>query len=184
MVQTVNIMVYGLKRTVTCIYIANFVGLIFWSNVQSMLDAAKCSLGIEKLYASEHDDIIKWKYLPRSWPFVWGIHRSPANSLHKGQWRRALMFSLICIWINGGANNREAGYLRHHCAHYDVTVMTNWQILNVLYCDRSLHVLFMKGHGDLKGHSLWGSEWPERSPNITWAHDDLKIAEDMTWTVF
>ena len=29
------------------------------------------------------------------WPFVWGIHRSPVNSPHKGQWRWALMFSLM-----------------------------------------------------------------------------------------
>ena len=36
----------------------------------------------------------------------------PVNSLHKGQWRGALMFSLICVWINGWANNREAGDLR------------------------------------------------------------------------
>ena len=35
------------------------------------------------------------------WLFVWGIHQSPVNSPHKGQWRGALMFSLICIWING-----------------------------------------------------------------------------------
>ena len=34
-----------------------------------------------------HDDVIKWKHFPRYWPFVWGIHRSPVNSLHKGQWR-------------------------------------------------------------------------------------------------
>ena len=31
--------------------------------------------------------------------------------------------SLICAWINGWVNNREAGDLRHHRAHYDVTVM-------------------------------------------------------------
>ena len=31
--------------------------------------------------------------------------------------------SLICAWINGWANNREAGDLRRHRAHYDVTVM-------------------------------------------------------------
>ena len=43
-----------------------------------------------------HDDVIKWKYFPRYWPFVRGIHRWPVNSLHKGQWRGALMFSLIC----------------------------------------------------------------------------------------
>ena len=38
---------------------------------------------------------------PRYWPFVRGIHQSPVNSPHKGQWRGALMFSLICGWING-----------------------------------------------------------------------------------
>ena len=45
------------------------------------------------------------------WPFVWGIHRSLVNSLHKGQWCRALMFSLICVWINTWVNNCEAGDL-------------------------------------------------------------------------
>ena len=30
-----------------------------------------------------HDDVIKWKYFPRCWPFVSGIHRSPVNSPHK-----------------------------------------------------------------------------------------------------
>ena len=58
---------------------------------------------------------------PRCWPFVRGIHRSSANSPHKGQWRGALMFSLICAWTNGWVNNRYAGDLRCHCAHYDVT---------------------------------------------------------------
>ena len=73
-----------------------------------------------------HDDIIKWKHFPRYCPFVRGIHRSPVNSPHEGQWRRALMFSLICTWINGWINNREAGDLRRHRAHYDATVMIPW----------------------------------------------------------
>ena len=42
---------------------------------------------------------------------------------HKGQWRRALMFSLICVWINVWVNNREAGDLRRYRTHYDVTVI-------------------------------------------------------------
>ena len=50
-----------------------------------------------------HDDVIKWKHFPRYWPFVRGIHRSPVDSPHKGQRRRALMFSLICAWTNGWA---------------------------------------------------------------------------------
>ena len=70
-----------------------------------------------------HDDVIKRKHFPRHWPFVRGIHRSPVNSLHKGQWRGALIFSLICVWINGWENNREADDLRRYRAHYDFIVM-------------------------------------------------------------
>ena len=70
-----------------------------------------------------HDDVIKWKHFPRYWPFVRGIHRSPVNSPCKGQWRGALMFSLMCTQINGWVNNGEVGDLRRHLAHYDVTVM-------------------------------------------------------------
>ena len=73
-----------------------------------------------------HDDVIKWKHFPRYWPFVRGIHRSPVNFPHKGLWRGALMFSLICTWVNGWVNNRGAGDLRRHRAHYDVTVMLEW----------------------------------------------------------
>ena len=54
-----------------------------------------------------HDDLIKWKRFPRNWPFVRGIHRSPIYSPHKGQWRGALIFYLICAWTNGWANNRD-----------------------------------------------------------------------------
>ena len=72
---------------------------------------------------SPHDDVIKWKHFPRYWPFVRGNHRSPVNSPHKGQWRGALMFSLICAWTKGWVNNRNACNLRRHHAHYDVTVM-------------------------------------------------------------
>ena len=33
------------------------------------------------------------------------------------------MFSLICVWVNGWVNNREAGDLRRYRAHYDVTLI-------------------------------------------------------------
>ena len=69
-----------------------------------------------------HDDVIKWKYYRRCWPFVRGI-RWPVNSPHKGQWRGTLIFSLICTRINAWLNNRKAGYLRRHHAHYDVIVL-------------------------------------------------------------
>ena len=64
------------------------------------------------------------QHFPRYWPFVRGIHRSPVNSPHKGQWRRALIFYLICAWTNGSVSNRDAGDLRRHRAHYDVILMS------------------------------------------------------------
>ena len=70
-----------------------------------------------------HDDVLNWKHFPRYWPFVRGIYQSPVNSPQKGQWCRALVFSLICIWINSSVNNREAGDLRRYRARYDVIVM-------------------------------------------------------------
>ena len=63
--------------------------------------------------------------------FVRGIHRSPVNSPNKGQLRGALMFSLICAWINGWVNNREAGDLRHHRAHNDAIVMFKMIVLEM-----------------------------------------------------
>ena len=72
---------------------------------------------------STYDDVIKWKHFPRYWPFVRGIHCSPVNSPHKGQWHGASMFLLICAWNKRLNNNLEAGDLRRHRGHYVVTVM-------------------------------------------------------------
>ena len=49
----------------------------------------------------------------------------------KRQWRGDLMLSLI--WINGWVNNREAGDLRCHRAHYDVIVMVCLVLLSSYY---------------------------------------------------
>ena len=87
-----------------------------------------------------HDDVIKWKPFPRYWPFVRGIQRSPANSPHKGQWRGTLMFSLICPWIDGWVNNREADDLRRHHAHYDVIIMQTFDnFAHTCCCARRHH---------------------------------------------
>ena len=70
-----------------------------------------------------HKDIIKWKHFPHYWPFVKGIHQSPMDSPHKGQWCRAPMFYLIGAWTNNSANNWDTSDLNHHCAHHVITVM-------------------------------------------------------------
>ena len=77
-----------------------------------------------------YDDVIKWKHFPRYWLFLREIYRSSVTSLHKGQWRGALMFYLICAWINRWVNNCEAGDLIRHRTHCDVIVMLwllQWQ---------------------------------------------------------
>ena len=61
-----------------------------------------------------------------------GNSPSPVNSPHKGQWRGALMFSLICAWINGRVHTREAGDLRRNRTHYDVIVILK-QSLNCIH---------------------------------------------------
>ena len=94
----------------------------FFLPVMTMLTSPTCvEPPLEKF--DHHDDVIKWKHFPRYWPFVRGIHRSPVNSPHKGQWRRALMFSMICALNKRLIKKREAGDLRRHRVHNDVTVM-------------------------------------------------------------
>ena len=85
-----------------------------------------------------HDDVIKWEHFPCYWPFVRGIHRSRWNPHTKASdVRGALMFSLICAWIDDWVDNREVGDLRRHRGHNDVTVMPSpsfhpqrWPVLN------------------------------------------------------
>ena len=95
-----------------------------------------------------HDDVIKWKHFPRNWPFVREVHRSPVNFPHKGQWRGALMFSLIYAWINDWVNNREAGDLRRQNGHYDVIVM-------IRYLAISLFLTLFVPWNHCSAHGLW-----------------------------
>ena len=86
-----------------------------------------------------HDDVIKWKHFPCYWPFEREIHQSPVNTPHKGQWRRALKFSLICVWTNSWINNGEAGDLRRYRAHYDLILMLTHCIKCLNHCGLLTH---------------------------------------------
>ena len=70
-------------------------------------------------FSKWHTDVTKWKHFPRYWLFVWGIHRSPVDSLTKASDAELWCF----LWANGWANNRDADDLRRHRAHHDVNVM-------------------------------------------------------------
>ena len=68
---------------------------------------------------------ILWRYQMETFSALLAICAGnspvPAEFAHKGQRRGALMFSWICTRINGLVNNREAGELRRHRAHYAVS---------------------------------------------------------------
>ena len=116
-----NRKIYELPNYASAVYIVPV-----WFVLCGILDI--CMIQYNVTAISGRDEVIKWKHFPHYWPFVRGIHQSPVNSSHKGQWRGALMFSLICAWINGWVNHREAGDLRHHHAHYDVIIMIHLQV--------------------------------------------------------
>ena len=95
----------------TCFHVLNYLKKceIIWACVSECV----CN--------KNHNDIIKWKYFPRYWPFVRRIHRLPYP--HEDQWRGALMFYLICVWTNGRSNNPDSGDLKRNRAPYDATVL-------------------------------------------------------------
>ena len=72
-----------------------------------------------------HDDVIKWKHFPRYWPFVRGIHRSPVNSPHEGQWRGALMF-FFYLRLNKQLSKQSWGWL------FEALSRPSWRHCNVL----------------------------------------------------
>ena len=119
-----------------------------------------------------HDDVIKWKQFSRNWPFVRRIHRSPVISPHKGQWRGALMFSLICAWINDWVNNREAGDLRRHRDHYYVIVMS-CVFQTVTFTDAASTVQFgilwsTRCHFIFSAMISWYWHFPQNLPFVGW----------------
>ena len=120
-------------------------------------------------WAHVHDDVIKWKHFPRYWPFVLGIHQ-------KGQWRRALMFSLICAWINSWVNKREPGDLSRHSSHYDVIVMqSNYNQITYLAADDD-HILTIQVLNMLKS-SLICYLYIFSSITMVMKHQNFKFRE-------
>ena len=63
---------------------------------------------ISKQKETEHEDVMKWKLVPRHWPFVRGIHQSPIT------WADVYPMLDRRNWL---ANTQMAGDRGHHDAH-------------------------------------------------------------------
>ena len=116
----------------SCALVISYVLNIHMFSRERAYSSYWCTISILLMMTSSNE----MKTFSRYWPFVRGIHRSPVNSPYKGQWRGALMFILICTWINGWVNNRETGDSRRHCAHYDVIVMFVYHITDAWRFDQ------------------------------------------------
>ena len=79
----------------------------------------------------------------------------PGEFPAKVQWRGALMFSLICVWIIGWVNNREVGDLRRYRAHYDVIVMHRPHVVSSMRISENMTV--SSGGFSISGvyHYVW-----------------------------
>ena len=110
--------------------------------------------------------------------------KAPVNSPHKGQWRGALIFSLICVWINAWVNNREAGDLSCYRAHYDVTVMGKYSSYSSEYQAKYVNMFsrccprywcFLGGGGGGGSHiNISNTKWLAvtilRPSDVIWRH--------------
>ena len=66
------------------------VYVITWFSIMNNFESW-CNILTVSNSSYYHDDVIKWKHVPRYWTSV----RWPMNSHQKGQWRGALIFPLI-----------------------------------------------------------------------------------------
>ena len=106
----------GLKRLGDPLFLLSGDGIKFWSRV--CRPHLKDQHNWQAMMTSSNGNIVRvtgplcGEFTGHRW--IPGV---------KGQWRRALMFSLFWAWTNGWVNNREAGDLRHHRA-----IVMKWYI--------------------------------------------------------
>ena len=117
-----------------------------------------------------HDDVIKWKHFPRYWPFVRGIHRSPVNSPHKGQWRRALMV-FFCLHPNKRLSKQWLGWW------FETQSCPLWRHRNNL---PELFVKLITGyHCIAPDQYLWSQPWPcNNIARLIWNISSCRLYDD------
>ena len=125
--------------------------LLLRSRTCLLIAAGVISITYVLLY---HDDVIKWKHFPRYWSFLRGIHRSPVNSLHKGQWSGAMMFPLFCV-----LNKR----LRKK-----VVRLMIWDTIAPIMTSESSHGAGFVGAGDTAGDKRQPPVPPVTAGSVSW----------------
>ena len=111
----------------------------------------------------------------------------PVNSPHKGQWRGALMFTLIWVSINGCVNNREAGDVRCYRTHYDVIVV--YGFIGRIWrpgdsASAAPVILNIRPRQCINGFTVWGKV-KDTAPKITIRQNQLpRINQQIHWSYY
>ena len=144
--------------------------MILMNAERRMFESVNCLLGTNH-YLNQSWHIVNWTPWWRDQMETFsallancaGNSPVPVNSPHKGQWRRALIFSLICAWIKGWVNNRGAGDLRRNRAHYDVNIMfrTNFSGIWIKIQQRSWKKMHLK-MSSANGRNLAAMSWSNK----------------------
>ena len=115
------------------------VYLLLASTVKISLYTVVSLYKIHISYFSIHTiyDVIEWKPFSRYWPFVGEIHRSPVNSPHKGQWRGALVFSLMYV-LNKRMSKQSWGW------RFEMPLRSLWR-----HCNGHRIIISYQCHGAL-----------------------------------
>ena len=105
-------------------------------------------------------DVIKWKHFLYHWPFVRGIHCPLMNSPNKGQWRGALMFSLVCT-LNKRLSKQSWGWW------FETSSRSLWHHYNAYDCHHATEAMLQ----DMWKIAIWGWQTPqlprpEKAPKI------------------
>ena len=80
-----------------------------------------------------HDVVIKWKHFPRYWPLCGEFADNRWIPFTKASDAELWYFLWSAPEQMVELNNQNAGDLRHHRAHYDVTVMRKWEVWKTFY---------------------------------------------------
>ena len=149
---SLNMIIHLMDITQLIIHVDHFDIVKYCALISDHFDKIKEAIGVDYIgMGSDYDGVPVWVNLWKyHWNIsIWNINNISVNwhtmmtssngnifrvtghlcgefncprSPHKGH-KGALMFSLICTRINGWVNNDDAGDLRRHHAHYEVTLM-------------------------------------------------------------
>ena len=156
--------------------------LIRWHQNNCMLVSVLVRL------AYVHDDVIKWNIFRITGHLCeefTGHRRFPCTKTSEAE----LWCFFICAWTYGWVNNREAGDLRRHRAHYDVIVMYSVKCMCYLRLEnKAIVVSIMLACTVCDIGETWAlnSEgWVFERPLCRCSEDKIivKSRSDVTWPV-